>query len=57
MYFLHRKVYLRTSKKGEKLAKIQDLLKVNSSFIKNINFIQEGSIPSLLNNELFREKD
>jgi len=39
-----------TSKKGEKLAKIQDLLKVNSRFIKKINFIQEGSIPSLLNN-------
>jgi len=39
-----------TSKKGVKLAKIEDLLKVNSRFIKNINFIQEGSIPSLLNN-------
>jgi len=39
-----------TSKKGEKLAKIQELLKVNSNFIKNINFILEGSIPSLLNN-------
>ena len=33
-----------------KLDKIEDLLKVNSRFIKNINFIQEGSIPSLLNN-------
>ena len=39
-----------TSKKGMKLAKIEDLLKINSRFIKNINFIQEGSIPSLLNN-------
>jgi len=38
------------SKKGMKLVKIEDLLKVNSRFIKNINFIQEGSIPSLLNN-------
>ena len=38
------------SKKGMKLDKIEDLLKVNSRFIKNINFIQEGSIPSLLNN-------
>lgn len=39
-----------TSKKGMKLAKIEDLLKANSRFIKNINFIQEGSIPRLLNN-------
>jgi exonuclease SbcC len=39
-----------TSKKGMKLDKIEDLLKVNSRFIKNINFIQEGSIPRLLNN-------
>jgi exonuclease SbcC len=39
-----------TSKKGEKLAKIQELLKVNSKFIQKINFIQEGSIPRLLDN-------
>jgi len=39
-----------TSKKGMKLDKIEDLLKVNSRFIKNINFIQEGSIQRLLNN-------
>ncbi len=39
-----------TSKKGEKLAKIGELLKVNSRFIKNINYIQEGSIPRLLDN-------
>lgn len=39
-----------TSKKGIKLAKIEDLLKINSRFIKNINFIQEGSISRLLNN-------
>ena len=38
------------SKKGLKLDKIEELLKVNSRFIKNINFIQEGSIQSLLNN-------
>ena len=37
------------SKRGMKLAKIENLLKVSSRFIKNINFIQEGSIPSLLN--------
>ncbi|MHA1500033.1 MAG: AAA family ATPase [Promethearchaeota archaeon] len=39
-----------TSKKGMKLAKIEELLKINSRFTKNINFIQEGSIPRLLNN-------
>ena len=33
-----------------KLAKIEDLFNVSSRFIKNINFILEGSIPSLLNN-------
>ena len=39
-----------TSKKGIKLAKIDDLLKVNRKFIQKINFIQEGSIIRLLDN-------
>ena len=37
------------SRKGEKLTKIEDLLKINARFVKNINFIQEGSISQLLN--------
>ncbi len=38
------------SRKGQKLTNIEDLLKASSRFVKNINFIQEESIPQLLNN-------
>jgi len=46
-----------TSKKGIELVKIEDLLKVNCEFIKNINFIQEGSISSFLNNPKNKIRD
>ena len=36
------------SRKGEKLTKIEELLKINSRFVRVINFIQEGSISKLL---------
>lgn len=38
------------SKKGEKLRKLEDLFKINKRYIKNVNFIQEGSIFKLLIN-------
>lgn len=36
------------SRKGEKLTRIEELLKINSRFVRVINFIQEGSISKLL---------
>ncbi len=38
------------SRRNEELSKTEELLKISKNFVKNVNFIQEDSIPYLLNN-------
>ena len=38
------------SRRNEELSKIEDLLKISKNYVKRVNFIQEDSIPYLLNN-------